>query len=83
MTLQMSNWQHLAEQASKELDPARLITLVEELNRTSAENDRIIKRKQAKRRLSCGTPANENCQANFRQHSRACKVILLPAFSGT
>jgi hypothetical protein len=49
MNRQLSNWQHLAEQASKELDPLKLITLVEELNFTLAENERITKNKQAQR----------------------------------
>jgi hypothetical protein len=49
MTPQLNNWQHLAEQASKELDPAKLITLVEELNRTLAENECITKGRQARR----------------------------------
>jgi hypothetical protein len=33
MTPQSSDWRHLAEQASKETDPNKLLTLVQELNR--------------------------------------------------
>jgi len=32
MTPQTSDWRHLAEQATKETDPAKLLILVEELN---------------------------------------------------
>jgi len=32
MTPQPSDWRHLAEQASKETDPAKMLRLVEELN---------------------------------------------------
>jgi hypothetical protein len=35
-----SNWLHLAEQASKQLDPKKLMSLVEELNRALAARDR-------------------------------------------
>jgi hypothetical protein len=33
MTPQASDWRYLAEQASKETDPAKLLTIVEVLNR--------------------------------------------------
>ncbi len=33
MTPQPSDWRYLAEQASKEADPVKMLTLVEELNR--------------------------------------------------
>ena len=32
MTPQPNDWRHLAEQASKETDPAKMLRLVEELN---------------------------------------------------
>jgi hypothetical protein len=47
MAPQYTNWQHLAERASMEIDPKKLISLVEELNRTLAENERSTKSKQA------------------------------------
>jgi hypothetical protein len=37
---QQTNWLHLAEQATKELDPKKLMRLVEELNRALAARDR-------------------------------------------
>jgi hypothetical protein len=43
---EQSNWQHLAEQASKELDPERLMSLVEELNRALAPRERTANRQQ-------------------------------------
>jgi len=33
MTPQSSNWRHLAEQASKEMDPDKMMVLIDELNR--------------------------------------------------
>jgi hypothetical protein len=33
MTPQSNDWRHLAEQASQETDPAKLLTIVEVLNR--------------------------------------------------
>ena len=38
MTPQPSDWKYLAEQASKELDPQKLLSLVDELNRTLEQN---------------------------------------------
>jgi hypothetical protein len=40
MTPQPNNWRHLAEQASKELDPEKLMGLVHELNRVLEQNER-------------------------------------------
>lgn len=40
MTPQPNNWRHLAEQASKEPDPEKLMSLVEELNRALDEHQR-------------------------------------------
>ena len=37
---QPTDWHHLAEQASKELDPTKLMSLVDELNRALEENER-------------------------------------------
>jgi hypothetical protein len=37
---QQTNWRHFAEQATKELDPKKLMSLVEELNRALAARDR-------------------------------------------
>jgi hypothetical protein len=38
-----TNWQHLAEQASKELDPKKLMILVDQLTRTLEQNERAAK----------------------------------------
>ena len=38
MTPQRHNWHELAEQASKELDPIKLMSLVDELNRALEQN---------------------------------------------
>jgi hypothetical protein len=46
MIPQRSNWHELAEQASKELDPAKLMSLVDELNRALDENERTSMRLQ-------------------------------------
>ena len=40
MAPQRTNWHELAEQASKELDPVKLMSLVDELNRALEENER-------------------------------------------
>ena len=42
-----SNWLHLAEQASKEHDPEKLMSLVIELNRALEDNERTSQRLQA------------------------------------
>jgi hypothetical protein len=42
-----SNWLHLAEQASKERDPEKLMGLVSALNRALEENERTLRRLQA------------------------------------
>ena len=39
MTPQPSDWQHLAEQASKETDPDKLLSLVTQLNRVLGEQE--------------------------------------------
>jgi len=46
MTPQRPNWHELAEQASKELDPVKLMSLVNELNRALDENERTSMRLQ-------------------------------------
>ena len=46
MTPQRPNWHELAEQASKELDPVKLMSLVDELNRALEENERTSMRLQ-------------------------------------
>ena len=43
MTPQRPNWHELAEQASKELDPIKLMSLVDELNRALEQNARTSK----------------------------------------
>jgi hypothetical protein len=46
MTLQNStDWKHLAEQASKEMDPEKLMSLVNELNRVLEQNEQSSKRR--------------------------------------
>jgi hypothetical protein len=35
-----TDWHQLAEQASKELDPVKLMSLVDELNRALEQNER-------------------------------------------
>ena len=45
---EQSNWLHLAEQASKERDPEKLMSLVSELNRALEENERTSQRLQAR-----------------------------------
>jgi hypothetical protein len=44
MTPQRPNWQELAAQASKELDPVRLMSLVDELNRALEQNEQTSMR---------------------------------------
>ena len=47
MTLhQHTDWHHLAEQASKETDPVKLMNLVDELNRALEQNERTTRRLQ-------------------------------------
>lgn len=41
MTPQSYDWRHLAEQASKETDPAKMLRLVEELNRVLEHNTKV------------------------------------------
>ncbi|MGA8311978.1 MAG: hypothetical protein WB755_18235 [Terriglobales bacterium] len=42
------DWRYLAEEASKELDPKRLLYLVEELNGALEQNERTSKRLQTR-----------------------------------
>jgi hypothetical protein len=46
MTPQRPNWRELAEQASKEFDSLKLMSLVDELNRALDENERTSMRLQ-------------------------------------
>ena len=46
MTPQRPNWHELAEQASKELDPVKLLSLVDELNRALEQNEQTSMRLQ-------------------------------------
>ena len=39
MTPSQSDWQHLAEQASSEMDPQKLLNLVNQLNRVLGEQE--------------------------------------------
>ena len=39
---QSSDWRHLAEQASTEMDPKRLTNLVTELNRVLAKREEVF-----------------------------------------
>jgi hypothetical protein len=39
MTPSQSDWQHLAEQASNEMDPDKLLKLVDQLNRVLSEQE--------------------------------------------
>lgn len=39
MTPQPTDWRHLAEQASKELDPKKLMNLVDQLNLALEQNE--------------------------------------------
>jgi hypothetical protein len=41
MTPQRRDWEHLAKAASEELDPKKLMLLVDELNRVLAKNDKV------------------------------------------
>ena len=41
MTPQRPNWHELAEQASEELDPVKLMSLFDELNRALEQNARL------------------------------------------
>jgi hypothetical protein len=46
MTPQNStDWRHLAEQASKEMDPEKLMSLVNELNRVLEQNEQSSRRR--------------------------------------
>jgi hypothetical protein len=49
MTRQRPNWHELAEQASKELDPVRLMSLVDELNRALEQNEHTSMRLQTQK----------------------------------
>jgi len=40
MIPQPNDWRHLAEQASTELDPQKLMSLVDQLNRALAQKER-------------------------------------------
>jgi hypothetical protein len=40
MAAQPSNWRHLAELASKEGDPRKLMSLIDQLNRVLEQNER-------------------------------------------
>jgi hypothetical protein len=42
MTPQRRDWEYLAKAASEEMDPKKLITLVDELNRVLAQNDKLL-----------------------------------------
>jgi hypothetical protein len=44
MAQQYTDWHHLAEQASKENDPRKLLHLVAELNRALDQNERTSRR---------------------------------------
>ncbi len=46
MAAQNTDWHDLAEQASKELDPVKLLCLVNELNRALVQNERTSQRLQ-------------------------------------
>jgi hypothetical protein len=46
MTPQPSDWRHLAEQASNEMDPHRLIDLVVELDRMLGEHEKTCRQPQ-------------------------------------
>jgi hypothetical protein len=46
MTPQRPSWHELAEEVSKELDPERLMSLADELNRALEQNERTSKRLQ-------------------------------------
>ena len=39
MTPSQTDWQHLAEQASSEMDPDKLLKLVDQLNRVLSEQE--------------------------------------------
>jgi hypothetical protein len=49
MTPQRLSWHELAEQASKELDPVRLMSLVDKLNRALDQNEQTSKRLQTQK----------------------------------
>jgi hypothetical protein len=51
MTPSQSDWQHLAEQASNEMDPEKLLNLVTQLNRVLGEQE---ERSRAKRHPTNG-----------------------------
>jgi hypothetical protein len=46
MTPSQSDWQHLAEQASSEMDPEKLLKLVDQLNRVLSEQEERSRAKQ-------------------------------------
>lgn len=43
---QSSDWQHLAEQASKEMNPKKMLELVTELNRVLREREETSRKRQ-------------------------------------
>jgi hypothetical protein len=49
MTPQRPNWHELAAQASKELDPVKLMSLVDELNRALEQNEQTSMRLQTQK----------------------------------
>jgi hypothetical protein len=44
MTPQRRDWEHLAKAASEEMDPKKLMILVDELNRVLDQNDKLLQR---------------------------------------
>ena len=46
MTPQRRDWEHLAKAASEELDPEKLMLLVNQLTRVLAKNDKPIQQQE-------------------------------------
>jgi hypothetical protein len=48
---QPNDWKHLAEQASKEMDPEKFMILIQELNRVLAEREQMVCQQRRGNRL--------------------------------
>ena len=57
MTPSQSDWQHLAEQASSEMDPEKLINLVTQINRVLGEQEEKSRAKRQQPNEGLSFPA--------------------------
>jgi hypothetical protein len=74
MTPQLSDWRALAEQASKETDPVKLLTIVEVLNR-------VLEREETFRHMSRKGPSILSYGTGITPHA-GCAVRTSPNTQG-